>query len=155
MLNNRADAEDVTSDVFLQVLNRKYIYTRLAKFSTWLFTVTRNACISRLRKRKLFVSLWIQKNDSDDYEVWDLPDTNESASDELKQKETRALVRRAINQLPLMQKDALIMREYMRLSYDEIAQVLGCSLENVKISIFRGRERLRIELASLIQGEAL
>ncbi len=153
MLNNRADAEDVTSDVFLQVVNRKYAYNRTAKFSTWLFTVTRNACITRLRKRNAFVSMWTKKDDGDDYEMWDFPDNQNSPSEDLKWKEERTMVRKAINQLPLMQKDALILREYLHVSYDDIAQVLGCSLENVKILIFRARERLRDELSSLIKGE--
>lgn len=153
MLCDRPEAEDVTSETFMQLYQRKYVFNRTAKLSTWLFTVARNGCITRIRKRQNFVSVWFKKNDSGEQEMWDFPDEKEPASEELNKKEERAMVRKAINRLPLMQKDAIILREYIHLNYEDIAQVLGCSIANVKVLIFRAREQLRVELSSLITGE--
>lgn len=150
LLGNRADAEDTTSEVFLILVTKKDAYQPRAKFSTWLFTVVRNACISRIRKRKNVFSMWRTNPDSGQEEEWEIPDDQPSPADDLNRKETARQVKKVIKLLPPMQKEALILREYHGLPYEEIAQILDCSLENVKVLIFRARERLRVELASLI-----
>ena len=150
IVGNRADAEDVTSDVFIAVMTKKETYQPKAKFSTWLFTIARNFCISKLRKKKNIFSLWMQGSDSGEYELLDVPDTEPRADHRLKEKEMTAHVKKAIEKLPETQREALVLREYQNLSYEEISQILNCSLENVKVLIFRARERLRQELASFM-----
>ncbi|MCB9771800.1 MAG: RNA polymerase sigma factor [Candidatus Omnitrophica bacterium] len=145
-LANRAEAEDVASDVFFAVMSGKYHYTPKAKFSTWLFTVTRNACISRIRNSKKFFSLWFKSEEGDDQQM-QLPDHNTlPAPDELIKKEQSVFIERALAHLPLGQREAIILKEFQDMSYEEIAKVLNCSLSNVKILIFRGRENLRREI---------
>jgi RNA polymerase sigma-70 factor (ECF subfamily) len=153
MLGNRADAEDVTGDVFLTLFSRKYAYDPKAKFSTWLYTVARNGCISRIRKRKNLVSVWFSSRGSDTYDQWEMEDTRDLAAEQLAKREAASRVKRAIRQLPYEQREAIILREYHRLHYDEISQILNCSLGKVKILIFRGRENLREELKSFIEEE--
>lgn len=150
LLGNRAEAEDAASEVFLVLVSKKEAYQPKAKFSTWLFTVTRNACIDRIRKRKNIFSLWFT-NSSGEQEQWEIPDDDgETAAEHAARRETAHQVKSVIELLPPMQKEALILREYQGLKYEEIAHILGCSLENVKVLIFRARERLRVELASSI-----
>lgn len=147
---NHADAEDVTSDVMMTIIVKKESYQPIAKFSTWLFTIVRNSCISRLRKRKNIFSMWMQNNQSGEYELLDVPDTEALPDHLVKEKELTAQVKKAIEKLPDTQREALVLREYQNLSYEEISRILGCSLENVKILIFRARERLRQELSSFM-----
>ena len=151
ILGNRADAEDVTGEVFLVLFSRKYVYQPEAKFSTWLYTIARNLCITRIRKKRKFLSFWVKKHQADELDYWDMADDKELPSEELQKKEMEGHVKKAITRLPVEQKEAIIFREYHDLSYEEIAQVLGCSLEKVKILIFRARERLRRELPSFIK----
>ena len=153
ILGNRADAEDVTGDLFLTLFSRKYVYDAKAKFSTWLYTVARNRCISRMRNRQNIVSVWFSSQGSNTHEQWDIEDSEDLAIEQLAKREAASRVQRAIRQLPYEQREALILREYHRLSYDEISQILNCSLEKVKILIFRGREGLRKELKSFIEEE--
>jgi len=153
ILGNRADAEDVTGDVFLTLFSRQYAYDPKAKFSTWLYTVARNRCIDRVRKRKNLVSVWFSSQESKEHKQWDIEDTEDLANDQLAKREAASRVKRAIRQLPYEQREAVILREYHRLSYDEISQILNCSLEKVKILIFRGRESLREQLKSFIEEE--
>lgn len=152
ILGNRADAEDATSEVMTVLFVKKTSYTSTpgVKFSTWLFTVARNTCISRIRKRKKMISLWFTKNDSGEYEEWDLADPRPQASEELARQEMARKVKKVITELPLDQKEALVLREYHGLSYQEISAVLQCSTDNVKVLIFRARESLRARLASFI-----
>ena len=68
----------------------------------------------------------------------------------LLEKEAASQIKLAILQLPLSHREALVLREYQKLSYEEISQVLNCTLENVKILIFRAREELRNKLSSFM-----
>ena len=150
ILGNRADAEDATGEVFLALFSNKYTHNPQAKFSTWLFTVARNSCINRLRKRKRFSSLWFS-NKGDKQAQYDVPDTSDTSNELLEKQEAASHVKAAIMQLPLDQREALVLREYHSMSYNEIAQVRHCSLENVKILIFRAREQLRVSLSALMK----
>ena len=152
MLGNRADAEDVTSEVFITLVTKKDAYKPTAKFSTWIFTVTRNASISKLRKRKKSFTMWFQKEDSKDYEQWEVPD-NRLPSDNIVKNETKLQLSRAISNLPPEQREAIILREYHQMSYDQIKEIMNCSLDKVKILIYRAREQLRNELPSIISEE--
>jgi RNA polymerase sigma-70 factor (ECF subfamily) len=148
MLANRADAEDVTGDVFLILFSKKYSPQPDVKFSTWLFTVVRNNCIDRIRKRDNVFSLWFRRQGEENYEEFDLPDTQPIPSEALEQKLVEQRFRKVLTELPLEQREALILREFQQMSYHEISQVLACSLDKVKILIFRAREKLRGKLSA-------
>jgi len=143
ILGNRADAEDVTSEVFMALAERRYIKKIEAKCSTWIYTVARNACISCIRRRKYTISLWFSKDKEGELSEYDPEDTKALPPDEITEKEDAILIRHALNELPLNQREALVLREYQQLSYKEIAVVLNCSDDNVKVLIYRGRENLR------------
>lgn len=153
LLGNRADAEDITGEVFLALFSNRYNVQSNAKFSTWLFTIARNQCVSCIRKKKSFVSMWFSSKDSNKEEQWDVEDKQDHSRNQLVKKEEAKQVQQAITKLAFDQRETLILREYHHFSYDEIAQIRNCSLENVKILIFRAREQLRKELTSLIREE--
>ena len=151
ILRNRADAEDITAEVFMVLCSNKYKPQANAKFSTWLYTIARNACISRIRQKKNVFSIWVRNNREGDYKQMDVADNKMLPREEIEQKERAVAIQNALTKLPLIQKEAIVLREYQNLNYDEIAKVLNCSLAKVKILIFRAREQLRQELPSLIQ----
>ena len=147
-LANRAEAEDVASDVFLAVVSGRYHYSPSAKFSTWLFTVTRNACISRIRSSKKMFSLWFKTAQGEDQQM-DFADhslPSKRPDHALLKEEQSVFLEKALSKLPLGQREAIILKEFQNMRYEEISKVLNCSLANVKILIFRGRENLRREL---------
>ena len=154
LLGNRADAEEAAGEVFVAILATPYRPLPQAKFSTWLYTIARNQCISLFRKQKNVVSLWFSSADARD-EQWDVADKQDLARDQMARQEIADQVRRAINKLPYEQKEAMILRQYEGFSYQEISAILGCSLEKVKILIFRAKEQLRGDLASFVkEGQA-
>lgn len=152
ILNNFADAEDVVGEVFYVLTSEKNNYQPRAKFSTWLYTIAHNLCIDRIRKNKRTFSLWFKKNKDDkEYQEMDIPDTKFLPNVPVEEKDTSVFVKRSIEKLPLEQKEALVLREYMSLNYEDISKVLNCSVEKVKVLIFRARERLRKELLPLME----
>lgn len=150
LLGQRADAEDATADVFLNLVKAGTSWHPDAKFSTWLYTVARNACLSKLRKRGNVFLLSLSKELGETEMQKDLPDSV-SARDELHQKELGEHIKDAVGSLPVSQKEALILREYHDLSYEEIANITGQSLSNVKVLIYRAREELRQTLGFLLR----
>lgn len=155
ILADWAEAEDVTSDLFLTMLSRSDAYEPRAKFSTWAYTVVRNRCISKLRKRRSWFS-FSQREDPKVEEVeWQVADTGPGPGEQAQRKDLDRWVQAAVGKLALSQKEAIVLREYHGLSYAEIGEVLGCSIESVKVLIFRAREALRKELAPILkEGEA-
>ncbi|MFH1360779.1 MAG: sigma-70 family RNA polymerase sigma factor [Candidatus Omnitrophota bacterium] len=153
ILANRADAEDVVGDVFVALSSQKYTQRPGIKFSTWLFKIARNCSISKIRKRKKLTFMWFKDKKTDQDCAWDIPDNEDSSSEVLIKKEKADYVQQAIQTLPIQQKEAIILREYHALSYDQIAEIMECSLDNVKILIFRAREQLKKKLRSLIKED--
>ena len=152
-IGNRADAEDAVSHAFMMVCEKRYTINPRASFKTWIYTVTRNICLSKLRSRNKFFSLWSPKSDPDHDQAIDVVDQKGIARDQLDQKEIMAIVQKAIHKLPEEQKEALLLREYNGLTYEEISQVLNCSLEKVKVLIFRARNHLKDVLPPVLLEE--
>gem|GEM_PF-125851 len=151
MVSNRADAEDVLSDAFMRVCDPQHRFKADASFKTWLYTIVRNACIDRIRGKKKWGSLWFMKSGSDEAQQMDMPSEDETPSQSMQRKETAQYIKEAIAKLPVEQREAVILREYNDLSYDEIAHILGCSLSNVKIIIYRARVQLKNDIPAFIR----
>ena len=151
MLKVRADAEDITAEVFLVLFSRSQSYQPVAKFSTWLYTIAHNLCVSRLRKQNRFLSLWFRKDGADELTTFDVPDPQANDHKGHEENDLASHVQQAISRLPFKQRETVILREYQNLSYEEISQILNISLSQVKILIFRARERLRVDLGPLMK----
>ena len=119
-------------------------YRPTGKFSTWLFSIAHNLVISRLRRLKWWV-LWPRKNDETE-ELVEFESPDPSPKDIVTGNELSKLVQTSIQSLPFLQKEALILREYENLNYEEIGRILKKSLGSVKTLIHRARENLKIKL---------
>ncbi|MBF0503889.1 MAG: RNA polymerase sigma factor [Candidatus Omnitrophica bacterium] len=152
-VGNRADAEDAVSHAFMMVCEKRYTNKPGASFKTWIYTVARNICLSKIRNRNSFFPLWFKNNNTEDEEPIDVIDQTGIARDQLDQKVISAILQKAIGKLPEEQKEALILREYNGLTYEEIGQVLNCSLDKVKVLIFRARSHLKDVLPPILLEE--
>lgn len=147
LLSNFADAEDVVGEVFYILTSRKDSYEPVAKFSTWIYTIAHNVAINRIRRRRRIFFFWQKKDrESNSYEEMDIPDTRFMPDGDAEANDISAYVKKAIDKLPFQLKEAIVLRQYHDLSYEEISVVLNCSLSKVKILIFRAKEALRKEL---------
>ncbi len=145
-LSDATEAEDLAQHVFLQVFKSAHRYQVSAKFSTWLFTITRNLCLNEIRRRSRHpaASLDEVSPDNDDQPLRQVEDVkNFSPPDALLQSELEEKVRLALDELPEKQRTALLLCRQEELSYEEIAQVLECSLSATKSLIHRARETLK------------
>ena len=145
MLGNPSEAEDIAQQVFLRIWRNAKRYRPEAKFTTYLYTITRNLVFNetRRRRRKKEVSSDEREENSNQL-IAASPDRQPDA--ELLQEELRRAVDQAIAKLPEAQRLAVVLRRYEQLSYEEISGVLKLSVSAVKSLLFRARTTLREEL---------
>ncbi len=149
----QAEAEDIAQEVFLRVHQYRLSYVPSGKFSTWIFSIAHNLFIDNLRKRRWLVA-WPHKNneESDDDPV-EFVSTALSAAEETERNELAEAVKSFIQDLPFLQKEALVLREYEQMEYEEIAAILKKPLGTIKTLIYRARENLKNKLLPRIEGD--
>jgi len=153
-LGNAADAEDAAQEVFIKVYNAADKYTPKAKFTTWLFAITRNTCLNLLAKRKpgLLVSLDDKDDSREDSPALQVADPKDLPPPELLIKNEQALaVKNALDSLPENQRTAVLLCRYEDLSYEAIAEVMGCSAKAVKSLLNRAKTSLKEKLSGFLK----
>jgi RNA polymerase sigma-70 factor, ECF subfamily len=134
----KALAEDLTQEVFLRVFQGLPRFSLRCKFTTWLFQVTKNRVLDELRAKERRPLAPVCIDDVPPLEALELPAERVEEIDALW---------RAIEGLPVDLKMALLLRDVVGLSYNEIADSLEITLATVKWRIFKAREDVQIALA--------
>ncbi len=148
LMANTAEAEELSQDVFLKVHQNRLRYEPRGSFRSWIFSIAHNLYVSAIRKRK-WLTPWPRKSPDFD-EPMDMaspapsPDLLACAAD------LSTAVQQAVHKLPLLQREALILREYEKLEYEEIAKILQAPIGTIKTLIYRAKENLRAELLPIV-----
>ena len=130
-LRDESEAEDLAQNVFLQVFKSRQRYKRTAKFSTWLFTIARNLCLNEIRRRSRHPAESIEEThaEHEDQPRQQYEDKQQIAPPEkLLHGELAQKIEEALAELPENQRAAILLCRQDELSYEEIAEVLDCSL---------------------------
>lgn len=139
MIKSREDAEEVAQDVFIKAYKYLPNFRGESKFSTWLYTIVNNTCITHLRKKKP------DNYSLDDEYVFEKADTIDpgARADVVEQKSRQAMVNKAISLLST--DDAQIITLFYRAeqSLEETAKVLGIEINAAKVRLHRARTRLK------------
>jgi RNA polymerase sigma-70 factor, ECF subfamily len=138
LVGDRALAEDLTQEVFLRVYQGLPSFSLRSRFTTWLFQVTKNRVLDELRAVERRPRAVVTIEDVPPLEVLDAP---------LEQVEEMDAVWRAIHGLNVDLKMALLLRDVVGLSYNEIADSLEITLATVKWRIYKAREEVQLALA--------
>jgi RNA polymerase sigma-70 factor (ECF subfamily) len=149
MLRDLTEAEDLAQNVFVQVHKSAHRYQVSSKFSTWLFTIARNLCLNEIRRRSRHPADSMdephsEQEDQPRHQFEDLKTF--SPPDSLLHGELEEKIQQALADLPENQRTAILLCRQDELSYEQIAEVLGCSLSATKSLIHRGREALKQKL---------
>jgi RNA polymerase sigma-70 factor (ECF subfamily) len=154
ILRNAADAEEVVQDVFLTLFQKIHGFEGRSALASWLYRVTTNAALIKRRGRKSDreVSLDAQLpsflpngHRAGDPTFVDV-DWSQTPEADLLSQETRAILGRAIDELPAPYRTVLVLRDVEGLSSEEAAEILGESVSAVKSRLHRARMVLREEL---------
>lgn len=149
MLGNPAEAEDIAQLAFLRVWKHAKRWRPEAKFTTYLFTITRNLVFNetRRRSRRKEVSTDGREEESG-FQV--AAESRHEPQEETMKLEMHQQIERAIASLPDAQRTAVILYSYESMPYEEIAKVLKTSVSSVKSLLFRARTTLRERLGSYL-----
>jgi RNA polymerase sigma-70 factor (ECF subfamily) len=143
------EAEDLAQATFVQLWKTAGRYEPSAKFSTFLFTIARNLCLNEIRRRTRHPadSLDEPRPDDESHPLRQIEDRARPGADAAAVRaELFAKVDEALRDLPEKQRTALLLCREGELGYEEIAAVLGTSLQATKSLIHRARETLKARL---------
>ncbi len=150
MLGDLDESHDLAQRVFIRVWSSAPRYEPSAKFTTWLFTITKNLVYneSRRRKRRPHYSL---EAHAEDYHLA-MPDKAAiEPGDALLHKEMQEAIDKAMEKLPERQRMALVLRRFEHMPYEEISKVMDLTVSSVKSLLFRARLQLREELRAYLE----
>jgi RNA polymerase sigma-70 factor (ECF subfamily) len=142
--------EDVVQEVFLKAYEHINHFRRRenSSFSTWLFTIARNHCVSLVRRRQ--VEGRRRRPMEEEAFGTEMPDPHRpEPAEALSQREAAAATAQAVGALPEPLRSALVLRYYHDMDYAAIAQVLDCDEGTARTRVARAKKTL----ASLLQGE--
>ena len=153
-LRDETESEDVAQNTFVQVWKSRDRYERTAKFSTWLFTIARNLCLNEIRRRSRHPAESLEEThaEHDDQPSRQYEDKKMFLpTDNVLHGELAKKIEEALSELPENQRTAILLCRRDEVSYEEIADILGCSLSATKSIIHRGRETLKEKLKPYLQ----
>ena len=148
-LGDSIESEDVVQETFLRVFRNKHAYKKIAKFSTWIYTIAGNLAKTELRKRKKRnIYSWREIGFEDkDYEI---PDESQSPEKNTNSSMYDEIIQREIQQLSPKFREVVILRDIQELSYEEISKIIDVPLGTVKSRVNRERLRLQEKLKFLM-----
>jgi RNA polymerase sigma-70 factor, ECF subfamily len=146
VIGREEDARDVCQETFLRAFRALNGFRGQAKFSSWLYRIALNLCRDWVRKERRTPVVQAPE----ELEVLELAAVREPAAsieDLVARRELTRVVERAMARLPDEQRTAIILKEYHELTFQEIADLVGCPLSTVKTRLYQGLAVLRRELA--------
>ena len=132
---DRAEAEDVVQDTMIRVWNKREEWTQFGSIEAYCLTVAKNLAIDRS-----------QKKEAQNVEL--TPEMEEESEisgpyDQLVNNERMSIIHRLINELPEKQRLIMQLRDIEGESYKEIAKILNLTEEQVKVNLFRARQKVK------------
>jgi RNA polymerase sigma-70 factor (ECF subfamily) len=142
--HNHKDCEDLVQETFFRVFRSRHSYERIAKFSTWMYTIAINLAKSLYKKKKRMTKVTIHKDpdDSEDRPM-KLEDPDILPDDVLHEKMCMDELEKALMELSEDFREVVVLRDIQQLSYDEISEIADLPMGTVKSRINRGRAKLQ------------
>jgi RNA polymerase sigma-70 factor (ECF subfamily) len=145
-IGREEDARDVCQETFLRAFRALPGFRGQAKFSSWLYRIALNLCRDWMRRERRAPVLQFPE-DVDPIEQAVAAEPSESIEDLVARKDLTRVVERVMARLPEEQRTAIVLKEYHGLTFQEIADIVGCPLSTVKTRLYQGLTVLRRELA--------
>jgi RNA polymerase sigma-70 factor (ECF subfamily) len=154
MAGNHADAEDLTQEAFVRAYRFFDRYNRRMPFENWLYRILSNVFIDELRRRPKArlqsLDQPLQSVDGPGDVLLELPDSSGDPERLTCEAQLEEPLQKALDALPAEFKQAVILADIEGLSYEEIAEAMGCSLGTVRSRLHRGRKALRNRIRGLL-----
>ena len=150
MVRNREEAEEVAQDTFIKIYNSLNKFKGDSKFSTWIYKIAYNTCLDRLKKNKKE-----DNNISIDEFSAHLIKTMDNALSALEDKERKQTIQNCLNLLPSDENFLLTLFYFEDQSLEEIGKIMNINANNVKVKLFRSRQKLAVILKKQLEPETV
>jgi RNA polymerase sigma-70 factor (ECF subfamily) len=153
MLGDTSDAADGSQEVFLKAFRGIRKFRQGSSLKTWLYRIAIREALNHKRwfKRHLQKNVSIDAEPEEGHASIEIEDLGATPFEQLASREIQIAVQHALQEVPDVFRTAVILRDLEGLSYDEVAEVLECSVGTVKSRILRGRRALREFLEPLLR----
>ena len=154
--HNHQDCEDLVQETFYRVFRSRHSYERIAKFSTWMYTIAINLAKSLYKKKKRMTKVTIHKDPSDpeDHKM-ELEDDHILQDDSLHEQMCVEKLKEALMKLNESYREVVILRDIQQLSYEKISEIADLPMGTVKSRINRGRAELQELLEKFVYPETI
>lgn len=129
---NEADAEDIAQEAFFKAWKNLEKFRTGENFTAWIFQIARNTAYDLLRKRRSVALSRFENSEGDNALLDTLQDEEETSFETLVRTENETLIQNALQKLPPLYREVLILRYYNEFTFDEIGRVLSKPLDTVK-----------------------
>lgn len=154
--HDHQDCEDLVQETFFRVYRSRHSYERIAKFSTWMYTIAINLAKSLYKKKKRMTTVTIHKDPSDsEDQPMKIEDTDILPDDSLHEKMCVDQLEKALMELSEDFREVVVLRDIQQLSYEEIAEIADLPMGTVKSRINRGRAQLQEMLENYVYPETI
>lgn len=152
LTGNYNDSQDLAQEVFIKAYSSIKTFKNQSDFGTWLHRIAVNTWINIQRKRKRRQEVSIDaplKTENGEEMSREIPSLEATPLETVESKELNALVNKAIQQLSYEHRAVLVLREIEGYSYEEIAQIMDCSIGTVRSRINRARKAMKEQVLKL------
>ena len=139
MLNNPGEAEEAAQEAFIRAYTRLHTYNPDHKFSTWMLSITSNYCIDLIRKRR---ALLLSIDEPLPPHPALMSDGQKGPEAQMEINEQQEMVQSLLQELPEDYRQAVVLRYWHEMSYEEIAEMMDTSVSAIKSRLFRARRQL-------------
>ena len=150
LLQNREEAEEAAQDTFVKIYKSLARFKGESKFSTWIYKITYNNCLDRLKKQKRNRPM-VAINEYTEHEVKSLM----NVLDTIEENERQQMIKSCLDLLPAEESFLLTLYYFNENSLKEIAVIMGINENNVKIKLYRSRKKLTGILKTKLEPEII
>ena len=147
-MGNMQDAEDLSQEIFIEIMNSSANFRGTSKLSTWIYRITVNKSLNCLKKKNRKNVLGWLSSPSERIKPGSFPDEPLVNPIELEDKERKQILDKAISGLPENQRIAFVLHKFDDMPYKEIALVMNISLSSVESLIHRAKLNLQKKLVN-------
>lgn len=150
MVKNREEAEEVSQDTFIKVFKSLEKFKGDSKFSTWIYKVSYNTCLDRIKKNKKDQNV-VPIDEFTEHQV----KTIDNALDQMEEQEYKDKIQKCLHLLPSEDSFLLTLYYFEEQSLEEISKVVNLTANNVKVKLFRSRKKLTTILREKLEPELI
>ena len=143
-MQNEEDALDAMQESFIKIFRHLSKFNEQSRFDTWVYRIVVNSCNDMLRKNKKISYIdTIYKNEDNEDIIFEIVDKAPGPDGLLEKKEESEYILKCLGKLSDEHREILVLRDIKGFAYDEIAEILDCSIGTVKSKISRARQKFK------------